>query len=56
MWAPADLFTPVVNAAALALKRTVSLAWDNLLYLFIALGVLIALWVALAQIRSRRRR
>ena len=56
MWAPADLFTPVVNAFALVLKRATTLAWNNLLFLFLALGVLIAIWIAISQIRSRRRR
>ena len=51
MWAPADLFTPTVNAMALALKRAVTLAWNHLPFLLIAVLVVIAIVVAIKQIR-----
>lgn len=56
MWAPADIFTPTVNAIALAMKRTFTLLWNDWLGVLLVTAVVILVVVALAQIRRRPRR
>ena len=55
MWAPADIFTPTVNAVGLALERAFTLAWNNWPIVLIAVVVLILLLVAVGQVRRQSR-
>ena len=54
MWAPADLFSPVLNIFLLPMKRTVSYFYEHLMVLALAL-LCIATLIALATVLGSRR-
>ena len=56
MWAPADIFTPTVNAVAVAMQRATTFAWNNWPYVLIATAALILVAYAVSQLRDRPRR
>lgn len=56
MWAPADLFSPVLNIFLLPMKRTVSYFYEHLMVLALVVLAAAALIAAVTVLGGRRAR